>query len=257
MRDRLADSDLAGSAVTVSGHIRGHCACACEEFVLDNRSGAGPWRGNAAAADACGHGTRGIPECSTWACGGSSEGGIGPKHRVELAFNCGLVRIGALPSALKRPNRHLRCTDANGGVYSVPVHLNGVLRLDLVLDTGAAFVMIPADVALTLKRTGTLTIAQQGDAQDFELADGSVVQQRRVVLCSLQIGSQRLRDVEAIIGGLRSPLLLGQSALRRLEPWRLDTHSGRLILMEEDRNSASVPARDKTESACAAKDVAG
>ena len=112
------------------------------------------------------------------------------------------------------------------------MHLSGVLRLDLVLDTGAAFVMIPADVALTLKRIGTLTIAQEGNAQDFELADGSVVQQRRVVLCSLQIGSQRLRDVEAIIGGLRSPLLLGQSALRRLEPWRLDTHSGRLILME-------------------------
>ena len=104
----------------------------------------------------------------------------------------------------------------DGGVYSVPVHLNGVLRLDLVLDTGAAYVMIPADVALTLKRTGTLSIAQEDSAQDFELADGSVVQQRRVVLCSLQVGSQQLRDVDAIIGGLKSPLLLGQSALRRL-----------------------------------------
>jgi hypothetical protein len=73
----------------------------------------------------------------------------------------------------------------DGGVYSVPVHLNGVLRLDLVLDTGAAYVMIPADLALTLKRTGTLSIAQEDSAQDFELADGSIVQQRRVVLCSL------------------------------------------------------------------------
>jgi len=143
-----------------------------------------------------------------------------------------------------------------GGVYSVPVHLNGVLRLDLVLDTGAAFVMIPADVALTLKRTGTLSIAQQGDAQDFELADGSVVQQRRVVLCSLQVGSQRLRDVEAIVGGLKSPLLLGQSALRRLEPWRLDTRSGHLILMEGNRY-ASGPTSTETDNVCAAEGVAG
>jgi clan AA aspartic protease (TIGR02281 family) len=144
----------------------------------------------------------------------------------------------------------------DGGVYSVPVHLNGVLRLDLVLDTGAAFVMIPADVALTLKRTGTLTIAQEGNAQDFELADGSVVQQRRVVLCSLQIGSHRLRDVEAIVGGLKSPLLLGQSALRRLEPWRLDTRSGHLILREDSRY-VSGPTSTETENACAAEDVAG
>ena len=145
---------------------------------------------------------------------------------------------------------------ADGGVYSVPVHINGVLRMDLVLDTGAAFVMIPADVALTLKRTGTLTTAQEGEPQDFELADGSVVQQRRVVLCSLQIGTQQLRDVEAIIGSLRSPLLLGQSALRRLEPWRLDTRSGRLILLEGE-GYASTPDAVETDNACATDDLPG
>ena len=161
-----------------------------------------------------------------------------------------LLAVPASPALERVP------VTSDGGVYSVPVHLNGVLRLDLVLDTGAAFVMIPADVALTLKRTGTLTIAQEANAQDFELADGSVVQQRRVVLCSLQVGSQRLRDVEAIIGGLRSPLLLGQSALRRLEPWRLDTRSGHLILMEGNRY-ATGPTSRETDNACAAEDVAG
>jgi clan AA aspartic protease (TIGR02281 family) len=144
----------------------------------------------------------------------------------------------------------------DGGVYSVPVQLNGVLQMDLVLDTGAAYVMIPADVALTLKRTGTLTTTQEGNAQEFKLADGSVVQQRRVVLCSLQVGSQQLRDVEAIVGSLKSPLLLGQSALRRLEPWRLDTRTGKLILMEGE-SYATEPQASESNDACAVKDLPG
>ena len=145
---------------------------------------------------------------------------------------------------------------ADGGVYSVPVHINSVLRMDMVLDTGAAYVMIPADVALTLKRTGTLTTAQEREPQDFDLADGSVVKQRRVVLCSLQIGTQQLRDVEAVVGGLRSPLLLGQSALRRLEPWRLDTASGHLILLEGDGYASGRDAGE-TNNVCAADDLPG
>ena len=37
-----------------------------------------------------------------------------------------------------------------GGVYTVPVRINDVLTLDFVIDSGAAEVMVPADVALTL-----------------------------------------------------------------------------------------------------------
>jgi hypothetical protein len=83
-----------------------------------------------------------------------------------------------------------------------------------------------------------------------------VVQQRRVVLCSLQVGSQQLRDVEAIVGSLKSPLLLGQSALRRLEPWRLDTRTGQLILMEGE-SYATEPQASESNDACAVKDLPG
>lgn len=37
-----------------------------------------------------------------------------------------------------------------GGVYRVPVKINGVITLDFVLDSGASEVNIPADVFLTL-----------------------------------------------------------------------------------------------------------
>jgi clan AA aspartic protease (TIGR02281 family) len=144
---------------------------------------------------------------------------------------------------------------ADGGVFSLPVQINGVLQMDLVLDTGAAYVMIPADVALTLKRTGTLNTGEADEIKEFALADGSVIKQRRVVLRSLQIGPARLCEVQAIVGGLKSPLLLGQSALRRLEPWQLDTRNGRLLLMRSDGHSSGRDAAE-SEDACQADDFA-
>src|SRR5262249_24800953 len=43
-----------------------------------------------------------------------------------------------------------------GGVYQLPAEINGVLTLNFVLDSGASEVFIPADVVLTLLRTGTI-----------------------------------------------------------------------------------------------------
>jgi hypothetical protein len=42
------------------------------------------------------------------------------------------------------------------GVYEIPVEINGVLTLNFVLDSGASEVHMPADVVLTLVRTGTI-----------------------------------------------------------------------------------------------------
>src|SRR5690242_10937685 len=43
-----------------------------------------------------------------------------------------------------------------GGVYTVPVRINDALTLDFTVDSGASDVSIPADVFLTLARTGTI-----------------------------------------------------------------------------------------------------
>lgn len=54
-----------------------------------------------------------------------------------------------------RRSEEIALAQANG-VYRVPVVINGVLPLQFVLDSGAADVSIPADVFLTLLRTGTI-----------------------------------------------------------------------------------------------------
>ena len=46
-----------------------------------------------------------------------------------------------------------------GGVYVVPVLINGAVTLKFVIDSGAGDVSIPADVVLTMIRAGTLTDA--------------------------------------------------------------------------------------------------
>ena len=52
----------------------------------------------------------------------------------------------------------------DGGTFKVPVAINGQLTLDFIVDSGAADVSIPADVVLTLVRTGTLA---ESDFLDF------------------------------------------------------------------------------------------
>ena len=55
-----------------------------------------------------------------------------------------------------------------GGVYEIPVEINGVITLNFVLDTGASEVNIPADVALTLYHAGTIKDADFLPGQTYE-----------------------------------------------------------------------------------------
>jgi hypothetical protein len=45
-----------------------------------------------------------------------------------------------------------------GGSYLVPVAVNGLPPMPFVLDSGAEIVALPAEVVLTLWRTGTLAV---------------------------------------------------------------------------------------------------
>src|SRR5262245_59313815 len=61
------------------------------------------------------------------------------------------------------------------GVFVVPVMINGALTLNFMVDSGAADVSIPADVVLTLIRTGTIQKEDFLGQKTYQLADGSTV----------------------------------------------------------------------------------
>jgi hypothetical protein len=117
-----------------------------------------------------------------------------------------------------------------GGVYKLPVKINGVLTLHFILDTGAADVQIPADVALTLFRAGTIQSADFLPGRTYTLADGTTVQSPRFILRSLQIGTRVMTQVPASIGNLASALLLGQSVIEKLGTWSMDSQRRVLAL---------------------------
>jgi clan AA aspartic protease (TIGR02281 family) len=117
-----------------------------------------------------------------------------------------------------------------GGTYVLPTSINGRLTLDFTLDSGAADVCIPADVAATLMRTRTLTAVDFLGRQTYILADGSSLPSQQVRIRSLRIGDVEIRNVVASIVPPNGSLLLGQSFLGRLPSWTIDNRQPALIV---------------------------
>lgn len=118
------------------------------------------------------------------------------------------------------------------GIYKIPVRINDVLTLDFVIDSGASEVQVPADVALTLLRTGTISQADFLPGKTYTLADGSSVRSERFILKHLKVGNILVNQIEAGIAGIEGQLLLGQSFLQKIDSWSLDNRRKMLILNE-------------------------
>lgn len=119
-----------------------------------------------------------------------------------------------------------------GGVYTLPVEINGVMKLDFILDTGASEVCIPADVASTLLRTRTISAEDFLPGSKYTLADGSVLDSPRFIIREMNIAGTKIRNVAASVMPAKGNLLLGQSLLERLGSWSFDPERSVLILGE-------------------------
>jgi predicted aspartyl protease len=118
----------------------------------------------------------------------------------------------------------------DAGIFEVPVIINGVIPLNFTIDSGAADVNIPADVALTLIRTGTLQTSDFIGTQTYTLADGSTVPSPIFNIRSLKVGNRTIFNITASISNVNGPLLLGQSFLSRFNSWSIDNSRQVLIL---------------------------
>lgn len=116
------------------------------------------------------------------------------------------------------------------GTFLVPIQLNGRITLDFVLDSGAADVAIPADVVLTLMRTGTLSDRDFVGTKTYVLADGSKLPSPSFVIHELRIGDLSVRNVTASVSPVQGDLLLGQSFLSKLPSWTIDNKQHALLI---------------------------
>lgn len=109
-----------------------------------------------------------------------------------------------------------------GGVYHTSVRINDTLNLKFVVDSGASMVFLPTQVYEKLKEAGTVRSADIRRKGKARVADGSIIRIRYVNIKTLQIGDTKIHDVLAAVGKGVDPLF-GQSALKKLEPWNIDT----------------------------------
>ena len=117
-----------------------------------------------------------------------------------------------------------------GGILVVPVLINSAITLEFVIDSGASSVSIPADVVLTLIRTGTLRDTDFLGEQTYVLADGTKVPSDTFRIRSLKVGSRTLENVVGSIAPVQGSLLLGQSFLSRFKSWSIDNKRQVLLL---------------------------
>jgi predicted aspartyl protease len=136
----------------------------------------------------------------------------------------------AAPDSLRVENGGRVKMVESGGIYHVPVVINGALKLDFIVDSGASDVSIPADVVLTLMRTGTIKKSDFIGTEKYRLADGSAVESGTFIIRSLKVGDRTVTDVRASIADVNGPLLLGQSFLKRFKSWSQDNLAHELIL---------------------------
>jgi len=106
---------------------------------------------------------------------------------------------------------------AYGGVLVIPCCLNEGYRYWLLVDTGAAITMLSQRVAEEMGLDWEHPLRQDRVASVHQVVRAPVVR-----LASLQVGSQRLSDVEVLVVPLPSELrvdgVLGVNFLERFRP---------------------------------------
>jgi clan AA aspartic protease (TIGR02281 family) len=141
--------------------------------------------------------------------------------RAALAFALTAGWVGAT-LADDRPAVQVVSLEPHDGAFVVPATLNDVMKVKFIVDSGSADVSIPEDVASSLMKSGTMTVADQLGSKTYMLADGSLVPSKIYRMASLRIGGMEMQNVTVRIAAAKSSLLLGQSFLSRLKSWSMD-----------------------------------
>jgi clan AA aspartic protease (TIGR02281 family) len=116
------------------------------------------------------------------------------------------------------------------GIYLVPGVVNGVASVKFAVDSGASVVGIPANVVKMLVDSGFITQADFLGERTYSFANGSTMRSQAFRIRSLQVGNVVIENVDAGVLPENAPLLLGQSFLRRLKSWSMDTTAHVLII---------------------------
>ena len=132
-----------------------------------------------------------------------------------------------------------------GGVFRIPCLVNGA-KMKFILDTGASSVCLSMTMAEYLYDNGYITDDDIIGAGTSSVADGRIVDHLKLNLKEITIGDKSLRNIEAIvIQGQSAPLLLGQSALKKLGKYSISGNNLILKSTNQTKNNNNLELSDE------------
>jgi clan AA aspartic protease (TIGR02281 family) len=99
-----------------------------------------------------------------------------------------------------------------------------------VVDSGASATSINQESVYYLEKNNTLNIQNRLSDSKYQLADGTIVIMKRVVIPEFKISNLVIKDIEATIVQNNKPLLLGKSFFDKFKSWKIDNKNNKLIL---------------------------
>ena len=127
----------------------------------------------------------------------------------------------------------IRLTD-NLGVYNASIEVGGE-KYDYIIDTGASLFSITEEIEAELLKKGTIKSGDYLDDIYMEMADGSMVKTKLVILPSVYINDVHgvrleAKNIQTAIVPKGSLLLCGQSFLKKFDGWSIDKTTSELKL---------------------------
>jgi hypothetical protein len=139
----------------------------------------------------------------------------------------------------------IQLTD-RGGIFTLPLKINGATTLEFMVDTGTPEVVVPDDIAATLIQSGAIKDSDFLPGTPYKMADGSVLKSSEFNIREVEIAGMRVNNVKCSIDSQVPELVAGESLLNRFETWELD--NARHVLTLGNVKSLVASPKDLTSS---------
>ncbi len=135
-----------------------------------------------------------------------------------------------------------------GGVSVIPCKVNG-LNLNFIFDTGATNVSISMTEASFMFKNGYLDKNDIIGSSNFLDANGNINEGVLINIKEIEIGTNKLFNVRAnVIKNNKAPLLLGQSAIKKLGEFKIDLQNNTLEIFSGNNPNIVVSPKTKIGS---------
>ena len=148
-----------------------------------------------------------------------------------------------------------------GGVSVIPCKVNG-LNLNFIFDTGASNVTLSMTEASFMFKNGYLDKNDIIGSNNFLDASGNINEGINVNIKEIEIGETKLLNIKAtIVKNSKAPLLLGQSALKKLGEINFDLNANTLTILNGKRsttdyqNDSKIQKENTTSSVVIGKSI--